>query len=108
MSPEVNQIESVETLNQLFAASHTRPVFLFKHSVSCGVSAHIFETVSSINAVINLVVVQTHRDISREVESLTGYRHHSPQAFVIRNGRAVYHATHYAIDAVQIESHLNP
>ncbi|HMQ03890.1 MAG TPA: bacillithiol system redox-active protein YtxJ [Pyrinomonadaceae bacterium] len=107
MAATIKPIESLQGLNEIFSASRTGPVILFKHSAACGISAHIFEMLSSINAVINLVVVQNHRDVSNEIESLTGYRHHSPQAFVIRDAKVVYHATHYAIDPVEIESHLS-
>lgn len=108
MAAQINPVESLEDLQKIFAASHFKPFILFKHSAACGISAHMLETIASIDAVINIVVVQTHREVSNEVAVLTGFRHHSPQAFVIRNGKPVYHATHYAIDPVEIESHLSP
>jgi bacillithiol system protein YtxJ len=52
---------------------------------------------------VNLIVVQDHRAISNEVERRTGRRHQSPQAFVIKNGEPVYHASHYAIDPLELE-----
>ncbi|MCC7308714.1 MAG: DUF2847 family protein, partial [Acidobacteria bacterium] len=44
--------------------------------------------------------------ISNAVEARTGHRHQSPQAFVIRDGKAVYHASHYGIDPEMINQHL--
>lgn len=107
MTANIIAIESLQSLNEVFNESHARPVVLFKHSTTCGTSAHVLEMISTINSEINLVVVQSHRDLSNEIAAITGYRHHSPQAFVIKNGRPVYYATHYSIDPAAIEAHLD-
>lgn len=101
-------IESLDSLDTLFERSFKRPVVIFKHSNSCGISAHVMEQISQVEDDVNVVVVQTHRDISNAIESRTGHRHQSPQAFVIREGKPVYHATHYGIDAEAIDSNLRP
>lgn len=100
------KIESLEQLDALFEISFAMPVALLKHSNSCGISSNILEMLSEIEALINVIVVQEHRPISNEVAIRTGHRHQSPQAFVIRNGKTAYHATHYGIDAVEIHKHL--
>lgn len=89
-------------LENLFESSFVRPVILFKHSNSCGISAHVFEMTSEIDADIDLIVIQDHRDLSNSVAERTGYVHQSPQAFVLKNGVPVYHATHYGIDPKKI------
>ena len=61
---------------------------------------------SQVRADVNLVVIQTHRDISNAVATLTGVRHQSPQAIVLRDGKPVYHASHYDIEAEHIEANL--
>jgi bacillithiol system protein YtxJ len=96
----------MEQLSGLFEVSHKKPVVLFKHSNACGISAHVLEEVRSVDAEINLVVVQRNRDISQEIEQRTGIRHQSPQAFVIRDGKAVYQASHYGIDPGAIDELL--
>ncbi|NOT48096.1 MAG: bacillithiol system redox-active protein YtxJ [Acidobacteria bacterium] len=101
-------IESLDSLDALFDRSFSHPVVIFKHSNSCGISAHVMEQIAGVDHVVNVVVVQTNRDISNAVETRTGHRHQSPQAFVIRNGKAVYHATHYGIDADAIDASLRP
>ncbi len=52
---------------------------------------------------IALVVVQKARELSRRIETETGLRHESPQAIVLRNGEAVWSASHWSItiDALQ-------
>ncbi len=99
-------IESLEQLDALFESSFAAPVALLKHSNSCGISSHVLEMVAEAEGTINVVVIQEHRPISNEIAIRTGHRHQSPQAFVIRDGKATYHATHYGIDATKIQEHL--
>jgi|SRR5437762_6373672 len=99
----------LDTLDKLEAAieeSRIRPVLLFKHSTSCGISTGVFRYVTGVDADINLIVVQTDRHISNEIERRTGVRHESPQAIVIKDGEAVYHASHYDITVEDINEHL--
>jgi bacillithiol system protein YtxJ len=98
MAAEINPLVSPDVLDALFEDSHRGPVVLFKHSSSCGISAHILEELRTVEASIHVVVVQKHREISNAIEQRTGHRHQSPQAFVIKDGKAVYHASHYGID----------
>lgn len=103
---EINVIRSQEELDGLFAASQENPVVIFKHSRTCGISLDIFEQVKNVDGTINVVVVQESRPLSDNIAERTGYRHHSPQAFVIKNGSVDYHATHYAIDPSDIQKKI--
>ncbi len=100
------KVSSTEELDELFENSSEQPVFLFKHSLTCPISAGVFEIVSGIDADVHLVVVQHSRDISNEVAEKTGVRHESPQAVIIKNSKVVYHASHYDITAEEIEQTL--
>ena len=106
MNAIFTNLESVEALDSLFEQSNTEPVFLFKHSATCGISADIQQQVAAIDGNIHIVTVQNSRHVSNAIEAKTGIRHASPQAFVIRDGKVVYHATHYGIDPLQIEQFL--
>lgn len=108
MSANFVTVDSLASLDALFERSFVEPVVLFKHSNSCGISAHVKEMITEVEDDVNIIVVQTDRDVSNAVETRTGYRHQSPQAFVIRNGKAVYHATHYGIDPSDIGNALRP
>jgi bacillithiol system protein YtxJ len=103
----LKQLDSIERLDELFSESYKRPVVIFKHSIRCGVSAHVFENVMELGKEINLVVVQESRAISNEIADRTGHRHHTPQVFVIKDGRPVYHATHYMIKPDRIAEVLS-
>ncbi len=94
-------------LEELFAHSHNEPVLLFKHSTTCPISAHAYREMSRLAAgaaeSVSLVVVQTARPVSNEIAARTGVRHESPQAIVLRRGRAVWTASHYDITAAEVE-----
>jgi bacillithiol system protein YtxJ len=99
-------IKTSETLEKLFKESAEKPVVIFKHSKLCGISSHVMEMVDEVGHEVHFVVVQDNRDISNEIAERTGRVHQSPQIFVIRDGKPVYHATHYGIDAEGIEKAL--
>jgi bacillithiol system protein YtxJ len=104
-----SNLVELNTLDKLQAAieeSRIRPVLLFKHSTSCGISAGVFRDVKMVDADINIVVVQTDRHISNEIERHTGIKHESPQAIVLKNGEVVYHASHYDITLDDLNEHL--
>jgi bacillithiol system protein YtxJ len=48
---------------------------------------------------VNLLEVQTARELSREVAAITGVPHETPQVIVLRNGKAVWNASHYEVKA---------
>ena len=100
-------IETNDALEELFERSYDEPVIIFKHSNSCGISSHVMEVVDEVGNEINFVVVQDDRDLSNKIADRTGHRHHSPQIFVIKNGKPVYHATHYGIDPGAIEEAIS-
>jgi bacillithiol system protein YtxJ len=99
MPASINYIRSLEQLDTVFSASFQRLNIVLKHSSSCGISAHILHQLTgSLDHEINVIVVQTERDLSNHMAEMTGHRHHSPQIFVLADGKPVYHATHYGID----------
>jgi bacillithiol system protein YtxJ len=107
ISPNLIKLDTLDKLQAAIEESRIRPVLLFKHSTSCGISAGVFREVSTVDSEINIVVVQTDRHISNEIERSMGIKHESPQAIVIKDGEAVYHASHYDITADDITTHLN-
>lgn len=106
MSANFTHVESLNALDALFTESHRQPILLFKHSITCGISAGVYREVSEVDADIHVITMQTGRDISNAVADKTGVRHQSPQAIVLVNGEAEYHASHYDITAGDIETVL--
>jgi bacillithiol system protein YtxJ len=99
-------VDSIDSLDRLFEQSFERPVVLLKHSTTCGISYGVYREVGLVAADVNVVVMQTHRYISNAIASRTGVRHESPQAIVLRQGKPIYHASHYDIEAQHIEESL--
>lgn len=94
--------DSIE-LESLFRLSHERPVVLFKHSLTCPISSAAYQEMSGLEEDVSLIVVQRARDVSRQVESLTGIRHESPQTIILRNGQAVWNVSHWRITRSAVE-----
>jgi bacillithiol system protein YtxJ len=100
------ELSSTERLAELFELSNEKPVVLFKHSLTCPISAGVYSEVSQTGAEINLIVVQRAREVSNEIAQVTGIRHESPQAIVLKDGKPIYHASHYDITSEELESSL--
>ena len=117
MHPDLTQLQHIEQLDRLLSESHTRPLLLFKHSFSCGVSAEALdELIDHLNADIvaagvpdpryAIVTVQTHRDVSNAVSMKLGVRHETPQALLIRDGRVIWSASHFRVTAEAMKQAL--
>jgi bacillithiol system protein YtxJ len=103
-------IETLAALDATVAQSHDRPVLLFKHSLTCGTSAHANDELRAFLGgggenipVCGLIVVQHARPVSSAVVERFGVRHESPQALLLRDGRVVWHASHWRITARALE-----
>ena len=106
MGKTFTPISDEAALEELIARSKDAPVILFKHSSTCPVSASAYREMSKLSEDVALLVVQRARDISREVEQRTGVRHESPQAIVLRNGQAVWTASHWDVTSENVEEAL--
>jgi len=106
MSANFIKLDSLKTLETLFEQSNEIPIILFKHSTTCGISAGVYREVQEVNADVHIVILQTDRPISNLIAEKTGIRHESPQAFVLKDGKPVYHASHYDITADDISASL--
>ncbi|HEV7889837.1 MAG TPA: bacillithiol system redox-active protein YtxJ [Pyrinomonadaceae bacterium] len=103
MANNFSPVSDASSLEQLFERSNAEPVLLFKHSNSCPISARAYRQMQEVKTPVAIIVVQDGRDLSREVATRTGVRHETPQALVLRNGRAVWAASHFDISADDVE-----
>ena len=106
MHPNLIPLHGIDELDRLLSQSQARPLLLFKHSHTCGISAEALdELLSHLDqhshdaAHYALVTVQTHRDVSNAVAQRLGVRHETPQALVIRDGQVVWAASHFRVTA---------
>jgi bacillithiol system protein YtxJ len=112
MHPDLRPLEHVDELHRLLVESESRPVLLFKHSYTCGVS---LEALDELVAHLNdqdrkeflpeyaMVTVQTHRAVSNAIAQKLGVRHETPQALLVRNGRVVWSASHFRVTAAAMD-----
>jgi len=89
-------------LEQLLTRSKSDPVLIFKHSTQCSISAQVYEEFSDFadgvpNLICGAVLVIEDRALSNAIEKRFGVRHESPQALLIKDGRVVWHASHWSI-----------
>jgi bacillithiol system protein YtxJ len=99
-----NSLASESDLEALLSESKTRPVLIFKHSTRCSISATAKARLERNWKDADAQVVKpyyldliAHRSVSNRVAELTGVRHESPQAIVLKDGKVVHHASHSAI-----------
>lgn len=105
MMAEIQRIESVPALEELFERSKERPVWVFKHSLTCGTSSTAWAEFQRFAAgqpmqdgtIYALIEVQNARSVSNVFAERTGIQHQSPQAVLLRGARVAWHASHYQI-----------
>lgn len=83
------------------------PAVLFKHSRTCPVSHAAHTQVDAFRRAhpeipVRTVVVQAERPLSDAVARMSGVRHESPQALVVRGGAVHWHGSHGAVTALRL------
>lgn len=107
------QFRDPDEVQAAVAASTNRLLVIYKHSLTCGVSAmaeeQVLEAIADRDRDVDvyLVPVQSQPEVSRAVAARLGIRHESPQIFVIRDGAVVWHASHFRISAADITTALD-
>jgi bacillithiol system protein YtxJ len=107
-------LQDLASLEAAIAESQERPVLLFKHSRYCGVSCEALDELQSHienrdsgGVAYKMITVQTHRPVSDAAAQRLGVRHETPQAILLRDGRAVWNASHFRITASQLDRVLS-
>jgi monothiol bacilliredoxin len=95
------RIDDRATLDNLISDSKRQPVIIFKHSNACPISARAYREMERLEGV-NLIEIQAAPEVSRDVEKLTGIRHESPQVILMRDGKAVWNASHFDVNAASV------
>ena len=96
-------------LQEIKERSRIRPQFIFKHSTTCGISRMVINQFTDAYSFTENDVDLYYLDLLnyREVSNEVGYKfqvlHQSPQLLVIKNGVAVAHESHGAINSLDLE-----
>ena len=105
-------LDSIEGLDAALRESFSRPVLILKHSRACGTSHQAFDEVrdwldrAAVHGPSYVVTVQSDRHVAHAITERLGVRHESPQALIVRDGRAAWHASHFRVTPSAIEREL--
>jgi bacillithiol system protein YtxJ len=105
----MNTLNTRADLDALF----DRPVaLLYKHSMTCPISRAAHKEVDALlaaqpDAPVYMIDVNRSRDLSDRVAEVTGLRHESPQAIVLRDGQPAWHAAHFSITRAALATALD-
>jgi len=107
---EPRKLRTTEELDALWASS--APILFFKHSNRCECSAVGIEEVQAFldnrapknGLVTALVVVQEARPVAEEIAARTSLKHQTPQAILVKEGRVLWHASHWGVTAKAMEA----
>lgn len=104
---QIQILDSVDDIDTVLEASRSSPVLLFKHSLTCPISARAQEQFVSVTGAPRYALcVQYVRDVSQAVAERLETEHASPQLLVIENGSVTLNLTHDAIKADTLEARL--
>lgn len=100
-------VTSLEDLESLLESGET--ALVFKHSTRCPVSARaLLEVKRFVSArpevPVYLLKVIEDRPVSLRLAERIGVRHESPQAILLRGGRAVWHGSHERVTVDELDS----
>jgi len=105
-------LDSEEQLKEVIKGSHEKPVMLFKHSTTCGISAgakHRLEAGWDIDPdKIDFYYLDllSHRSVSNLIAKSLNVIHQSPQIILVKDGVAVFNTSHHAINANAVNNAL--
>lgn len=110
----MNRIEEIADrsgLDDILESSDEAPVWLFKHSLTCGTSSWAFKQFRRFVADrpadetgrFAMLPVQSARAVSDALASTTGVRHESPQVLLLRGSRVLWHTSHWQITEAALE-----
>jgi bacillithiol system protein YtxJ len=108
-----NTLDTLQQIESVKQESAQHAVLLFKHSTSCSISRTVLDRLErnwkdedAPAAKPYFLDLLAHRDISNKIADEFAVQHESPQALVIKNGKVVYHNSHFGIDYKTLKEKL--
>lgn len=106
-------LNTMEQIDDIIEASKTKPQLIFKYSTRCGVSRMVLnqfvDTYDLSEDGIDLYFLDLIND--RKVSNEVGYKfqvlHESPQVLIIKNGVVVAHASHGAVNSIDLNKFVS-
>jgi len=101
-------VTDTEELTAWIARSSEEAVVLFMHDPFCPISGRANVEMKQLTySPIALVDVSRQRDVTQQVAVQTGVQHESPQVIILRGGKPIWDASHFAITAEAVERMLS-
>jgi len=102
-------LNTIDQLRDIEGKSKTKTQVIFKHSTRCGISRMVmnqFIEAYDVDANLDLYYLDllSYREVSNEVGYKFQVMHESPQLLVIKNGIVVTHASHGAINGLDLSN----
>lgn len=107
-----NKLETLPDWEAAKEMSAKKSVLIVKHSMTCPISTKAFFRIEKgikqkvLSCPVYVVIVQTARNISQQIEKDLDVEHESPQVIVMKEEKPVYDTSHLDIDAQTIVSFL--
>ena len=105
------QLVSEKELQECIAHSAVNPQVIFKHSTRCIISKMVLKNFEDEwaalpdNADVLFLDLLQFRELSNALAEQLHVKHESPQVIVVRNGKAIYHASHDSITTQEVAQH---
>ncbi|CAM3189360.1 bacillithiol system redox-active protein YtxJ [Filibacter tadaridae] len=101
----MKEIQTVDEWQNVLKSSNEQPQFMMKHSSTCPVSAAAYKAYSELQTEVpkSYLIVQDSKPLSNEIEKDLSIQHESPQLFLLKDGKAIWQATHYAISGPKLK-----
>lgn len=104
-------LNDVSQLDEIVENSNNKTIGIFKHSTRCSISRFAlkrFENEYNLEDKVDLYFLDllNYRDVSNEIANRFEVIHQSPQLILIKNGVAVYDASHSDIQADDVKKYV--
>lgn len=104
----MEKLTSIEEFTKLINSTE-KPIYIFKHSTRCPISAHAFQSfkefISHHSDITSAYVDVIHeRDVSNQIANSSKVTHQSPQVIIFQKAQPVWHASHYSISVEALEN----
>jgi len=100
-----NSLNQLAQLDRIKEESKNHPVLIYKHSTRCNISRATLDRLERNWKEADMTALKpymldllSYRDVSNEIVNAFQVEHESPQVLVIKNGKVVYHTSHFGID----------
>lgn len=110
--PDLKELHQVDELDNVWEVSKQKPVFIFKQSTTCPISADAFEEFksfldsTSIDIGAYFVKVRETREVSNKIAEKTDIQHQSPQILLMKDEEILWNTSHTNITVESLEETL--